>query len=561
MKVNFTLFLTCTLLSLLTIGNSASAQTAGDFRTNGTGGGSWTLASTWQTFDGTTWNAATASPDAASAGIITVLSGDSVALLSAITIDQVVVNSGGALAMGGSVTITLGNVPATNAIDNSGRVYIASNGILSGTGTFRNESGALLKIMNGSTINVTTNNIAGGEVRFSGTASGVAGGVTLTNNGLINWEQGNLFIQDGSTIANSDSMAILPNTSIGLNSNTGGTLTNPTGGVIYLKDPALVLTAASNISFSNSGGRVRGFGSASFPGTSSNTGSIIPGDDNAAATLTLSGNIATTGSPTYVINLVSAGGVAGTNYSQVALANSVNLGSSTLTVNDQANSDPVGQTYTLMTAPSFTGTFATTNLPPTLGNLTVSGGTVTLQRTGTLPLTWGSFNVRAAGSEAILNWTTLQESNTDAFIIERSTDAINFSPIGTVKAGGNTNKATAYTFTDDSPSQLGYNYYRLQQRDLDGKKSYSSIEVIGFGSKNAVFVQTSPNPVKDLLNITVQADNVMIAVTDMNGRYVKLLRLNRGFHQSSTSDLAPGVYRLTFYQGNKKIGGQQLIKL
>ncbi|WP_431214327.1 T9SS type A sorting domain-containing protein [Puia sp. P3] len=137
---------------------------------------------------------------------------------------------------------------------------------------------------------------------------------------------------------------------------------------------------------------------------------------------------------------------------------------------------------------------------------------------------------------------------------------MSFSPIGTVKASGNTSKTTAYTFTDASPSLQGYNYYRLQQTDLDGKKSYSQIDVIGFGSKSAVYVQTSPNPVRDLLNITVQADNIMIGVTDMNGRTVKQLRLNRGFHQTPTSDLAPGVYQLTFYQGYNRIGGQQLLK-
>ena len=554
MKMKFTLFLASSFLILFTTANSVSAQAVGDFQSNGTGGGDWTTAATWQTWNGSAWIAAGASPTS-SDGVITVLSGDSVALAATITIDQVVVAAGGKLAMGGGNTITLANTPP-NAIDNSGKLYVI-NGTVTGTGSILNRLNAQLKVENSGILAAPTTN--SGEVQFSNT-SAVGGGAVLTNGNLINWIDGNLFTLDGASIVNNDSMAILPAAAVSLFTNNTGTLTN--NGVIYLKDPALNLTVSNT--FATSGGSIRGFGQVSFSNTSSNTGTVIPGDDNSAAILNVGGNFASTGSPTYRVNLVSSSATptAGTSYSQVALANGVNLSSSTLTVLDNATGDAIGATYTVMTATagSFTGSFATTNLPANIGSLTVSGSNVTVTRTGTLPLTWGSFNVRAAGAQAVLNWTTLQESNTDAFIIERSADGVSFSPIGTVRASGNTSKTTAYTFTDASPSQQGYNYYRLQQTDLDGKKSYSQIDVIGFGSKSAVFVQTSPNPVRDLLNITVQADNIMIGVTDMSGRTVKQLRLNRGFHQTATSDLAPGVYQLTFFQGFNRIGGQQLIK-
>jgi len=561
MKVKFTLFLTCFLLILLTTSGSASAQTAGDFRSNGTGGGDWQTISSWQTFDGTTWQAATVPPDATS-GVITVRTGDSINLAAAINVDQVVVQANAMLAFNGA-TVTLNHTASAGAdLENFGRLYVRNNGFLIGAGTVNNNNGALIKVEFTATVNVTTSNLLGGEVRFSQT-SGIDG-ATLTNGGLINWEDNPLYILNGGSIVNNDSIAILPTTSVSLNSNGGGgSLINNAAGVIYLVNPGLVLTSVSTATISNNG-TIRGFGSINPTTIGSNTGTIIAGDDNNPTILAVGGPLTTSGSPTYKINLVSnsATPTAGASYSQVALANGVNLSTSTLTVLDNATGDAIGATYTVMTATagSFTGTFATTNLPANIGTLTVSGNTVTVTRTGTLPLTWGSFNVRAAGSQAVLNWTTLQESNTDAFIIERSSDGISFSPIGTVKASGNTSKTSAYTFTDASPSLQGYNYYRLQQTDLDGKKSYSQINVIGFGSKSAVYVQTSPNPVRDLLNITVQADNIMIGVTDMNGRTVKQLRLNRGFHQTPTNDLAPGVYQLTFYQGYNKIGGQQLIK-
>ncbi|WP_431214329.1 hypothetical protein ACQ86N_05650 [Puia sp. P3] len=121
MKLKFTLFLACACLSLLVTTNSASAQSVGDYQTNGTGGGDWTTIATWQTWNGSAWVAAAAFPTSTD-GVITILGTDSVALQATITIDQVVVATGGKLAMGGGNTITLANTPP-NAIDNSGRLY------------------------------------------------------------------------------------------------------------------------------------------------------------------------------------------------------------------------------------------------------------------------------------------------------------------------------------------------------------------------------------------------------------------------------------------------------
>ncbi|WP_431214328.1 hypothetical protein ACQ86N_05645 [Puia sp. P3] len=256
------------------------------------------------------------------------------------------------------------------------------NGTVSGTGSILNRLNALLKVENSGILAAPTTN--SGEVQFSNT-SAVGGGAVLTNGNLINWIDGNLFTLDGASIINNDSMAVLPAAAVSLFTNNTGTLTN--NGVLYLKDPALNLTVSNT--FATSGGSIRGFGQVSFSNTSSNTGTVIPGDDNAAAILNVGGNFATTGSPTYKVNLVSnsATPTAGASYSQVALANGVNLSSSTLTVVDNAFGDAIGATYTVMTATAgtFTGSFATANLPANIGTLTVSGNTVTVTRTGTLP--------------------------------------------------------------------------------------------------------------------------------------------------------------------------------
>ncbi len=207
-----------------------------------------------------------------------------------------------------------------------------------------------------------------------------------------------------------------------------------------------------------------------------------------------------------------------------------------------------------------TKSFASTNIPLTLSAPTITSTGVTVTRISSLPLTWGPFTVTAAGNQSDLAWTTMQESNVKDFTIEHSSDAVTFTAIGTVKANGNTHSPSSYSFTDASPSMQGYNYYRLAETDLDGVKTYSVIDVLSFGKTKTVLVQTSPNPVRDMLNITVQADNLSIMINSMNGTTLKAIKLNRGFQQASLSDLPAGAYNLIIYQGDSKIDSRQIIK-
>ena len=113
MKMKFTLPISLLLLSLL-FTRLASAQAPGDYR-SAVAIGDWTTAATWETFNGTTWIPATTAPNSTS-GLITILSGDSVTLGAAITIDQMVVETGAALAMGGNLSITLVDAARQNSM-------------------------------------------------------------------------------------------------------------------------------------------------------------------------------------------------------------------------------------------------------------------------------------------------------------------------------------------------------------------------------------------------------------------------------------------------------------
>ena len=94
----------------------------------------------------------------------------------------------------------------------------------------------------------------------------------------------------------------------------------------------------------------------------------------------------------------------------------------------------------------------------------------------TLPVEWLSFTARLNDKEeAVLDWATASEINTDKFVIQKSKDGHSFENVGDVKAAQESNLIQNYTFLDNSPFQ-GITYYRIQQLDLDGTIDYSVIQ-------------------------------------------------------------------------------------
>lgn len=76
-----------------------------------------------------------------------------------------------------------------------------------------------------------------------------------------------------------------------------------------------------------------------------------------------------------------------------------------------------------------------------------------------------------------LKWSTASEHNSDYFRVERSTDGIEWKPVGIKSASGNSNTKINYSFLD-SFDDLIIHYYRLVQVDYDGQsKIYGPISL------------------------------------------------------------------------------------
>jgi hypothetical protein len=110
------------------------------------------------------------------------------------------------------------------------------------------------------------------------------------------------------------------------------------------------------------------------------------------------------------------------------------------------------------------------------------------------PVEFSAFNAVQEGRQVNLTWTTISELNNDRFEIERSTDGGNYIVLGSVKGKGTTDVLNTYHSQDLKP-QVGLNYYRIRQVDVDGGISYSETVAIHVQpySKMTVF----PNPSSD----------------------------------------------------------------
>jgi hypothetical protein len=95
-----------------------------------------------------------------------------------------------------------------------------------------------------------------------------------------------------------------------------------------------------------------------------------------------------------------------------------------------------------------------------------------------LPVKLISFSASLTNSKTELNWKTTAELNLSHFAVEKSTDGINFSAIGTVMANGSQTTEASYHFSDMVNSQETIIYYRLRSVDFDGKGEYSQYWLI-----------------------------------------------------------------------------------
>lgn len=139
---------------------------------------------------------------------------------------------------------------------------------------------------------------------------------------------------------------------------------------------------------------------------------------------------------------------------------------------------------------------------------------------GSLPVLFSKFEAKCTNTGTLISWATAQEGNSSRFEVERSTNGINWTNIGTVQAAGNSSSDRSYQQLD---LNAGTALYRIKQVDKDGQFIYTGIERTNCQVKNISSV-IYPVPAFDVLNVVIKSDRsvrTQLLVYDMQGKLVK----------------------------------------
>lgn len=145
-----------------------------------------------------------------------------------------------------------------------------------------------------------------------------------------------------------------------------------------------------------------------------------------------------------------------------------------------------------------------------------------------------------------LTWTTLSESVSDHFLIERSVDGLRFEPLAVLEAAGQSSTPIDYALRDDTPV-VGDNQYRVTLIDVDGTALVSNVVTAHYRPLGTGIVVV-PNPAKDIIHVNMaQAKTAgTVLLLDATGRFVQQLAFNEGVTsvQLAISELDLGVYTI-----------------
>ena len=199
-----------------------------------------------------------------------------------------------------------------------------------------------------------------------------------------------------------------------------------------------------------------------------------------------------------------------------------------------------------------------------------SGGTaaITINRFA-LPVALSSFNVQNNGCDALLNWSSESEVDFSHYIIEKSTDGINFEFVQQVLslplAG-----TKAYSYTDENVN--GEMFYRLKLLNLDGSYSYTNVLLVNTTCEDPITkLNLYPNPIgveNSNLNIRFQNNTervVWVSLSNIAGTELMKFPIDAVLGENTlgldVSNLAEGTYFVALKKSKGKALTQQFVRV
>lgn len=165
-------------------------------------------------------------------------------------------------------------------------------------------------------------------------------------------------------------------------------------------------------------------------------------------------------------------------------------------------------------------------------------------------------------------WSTASERDNDYFEVEHSMDGENFTLINTTQGVGNSQQLVNYSFVHNTP-ELGTNYYRLKQTDIDGTSSTHKTIAVNYDCNNpnqptmTIHYQNSDNALNLHLNLSVKS-----YVSYLYNSVGQLIQFNsNSFNHEQNNITLPilkpissGIYYVKLISDNQEFHSKVLIK-
>jgi hypothetical protein len=174
-----------------------------------------------------------------------------------------------------------------------------------------------------------------------------------------------------------------------------------------------------------------------------------------------------------------------------------------------------------------------------------------------------SFRLEPLGEQVKMHWSTSLNDRVDEFLLQRSTNGIDFTTFSKVKANSEMNDEGEYSFVDkpelSTPAVL---YYRIRQNFRNGKFSVHALSAIKLNVKETLSIeQVSPVPFKETFDIsyfTPGKGRVSIELTNAKGEVKSSENFEAAHGKNihvfkSHENLESGTYTLNLIFGDKKV--------
>lgn len=179
-----------------------------------------------------------------------------------------------------------------------------------------------------------------------------------------------------------------------------------------------------------------------------------------------------------------------------------------------------------------------------------------------------SFAATAFNCNTLLKWQTTAENPSGKFVVEKSTDNINFYPIASLSTTGSSG---GNLYTKEIVQPIGIAYYRLKIEQATGLIEYSKTDSLKNNCNEIEYMRVYPNPVVNNQNINLRFTTsysgiAQLMIFKINGQkiLIKSVLVKSGINELSIEiqNLINGSYFINLL-GSKgeKIGiGTQFVK-